>query len=203
GPPGTVSERARTSERPALTRLREVRRVSATSPATASDPGAPRTPGDKTARRLTGLRRSSVAISVIPLCQYGLGMAINLYIHCQRPDFHQQRPGQFLYGHGYPDRRRLALLPDQRLLSRRPGTHTTAALPQPSCGTHPAEVTLRRHPLASITGRSVCHDPRDAITTRRARLGDRRWVCVGRALPPVTPCDREPGPPGQGRSAST
>src|SRR5215813_15303769 len=36
GPPGTVSERARTSERPALTRLREVRRVSATSPATAS-----------------------------------------------------------------------------------------------------------------------------------------------------------------------
>ena len=55
--------------------------MSATSPATASDPGAPRTPGDKTARRLTGLRRNSVAISVILLCQYGLGMAINLYIH--------------------------------------------------------------------------------------------------------------------------
>jgi hypothetical protein len=55
--------------------------MSATSPATASDPGAPRTPGDKTARRLTGLRRNSVAISVIPLCQYGLGTAINLYIH--------------------------------------------------------------------------------------------------------------------------
>jgi len=55
--------------------------VSATSPATASDPGAPRTPGDKTARRLTGLRRNSVAIPAILLCQYGLDTAINLYIH--------------------------------------------------------------------------------------------------------------------------
>jgi len=55
--------------------------VPATSPATASDPRAPRTPGNKTARRLTGPRRGSVAIPVIPLCQYGLGTAINLSIH--------------------------------------------------------------------------------------------------------------------------
>ena len=53
----------------------------ATSPATASDPGAPRTPGDKTARRLTGPRRGSVAIPAIPLGQYGLGTAISLSIH--------------------------------------------------------------------------------------------------------------------------
>src|SRR5262249_44275435 len=69
------------SERPALSRLRKVRRMPATSPATASDPRAPRTPGDKTARRLTGPRRGSVAIPVMLLCHYGLGTAINLSIH--------------------------------------------------------------------------------------------------------------------------
>src|SRR5262249_56679232 len=40
--------------------------------------------------------------------------------HYQRPDIHQQRPGQFLHGHGHPDRRRLALQPDQRLLPAAP-----------------------------------------------------------------------------------
>ncbi len=52
-----------------------------TTPAATSDHGVPQAVADKTARRLTGLRRNSVAISVMLLFQYGLGMAINLYVH--------------------------------------------------------------------------------------------------------------------------
>lgn len=55
--------------------------MSATSPAAISDHGVPHAAASKTARRLTGLRRNSVAISVMLLFQYGLGMAINLYVH--------------------------------------------------------------------------------------------------------------------------
>jgi hypothetical protein len=55
--------------------------MSTTSPAATSDPGVPQAVEDKIARRITGLRRNSVAISVMLLFQYGLGMAINLYVH--------------------------------------------------------------------------------------------------------------------------
>ena len=50
------------------------------SPAVASGPAAPGTGPATLARRLTGLRRNSTAISVMLIAEYGLGMVINLYV---------------------------------------------------------------------------------------------------------------------------
>lgn len=50
------------------------------SPAVASGPAAPGTGPASLARRLTGLRRNSTAISVMLIAEYGLGMVINLYV---------------------------------------------------------------------------------------------------------------------------
>ncbi len=50
------------------------------SPAVAGGPAATATPAAILARRRTGLRRNSTAISVMLIAEYGLGMAINLYV---------------------------------------------------------------------------------------------------------------------------
>lgn len=46
----------------------------------------PRAPADRLARRVRGLRRNSLAISVMLLAQYGLGMAVNLYTPVPKTD---------------------------------------------------------------------------------------------------------------------
>lgn len=47
---------------------------------------SPRSPADPAARRVRGLRRNSLAISVMLLAQYGLGMGVNLYTQVPRSD---------------------------------------------------------------------------------------------------------------------
>ena len=52
-----------------------------------ADAGArPRSPTDRAARRVRGLRRNSLGISVMLLAQYGLGMGINLYTPVPKSD---------------------------------------------------------------------------------------------------------------------
>src|SRR5215472_5638371 len=52
-----------------------------------ADAGArPRSPTDRAARRIRGLRRNSLGISVMLLAQYGLGMGINLYTPVPKSD---------------------------------------------------------------------------------------------------------------------
>ena len=46
----------------------------------------PRSPTDPAARRIRGLRRNSLGISVMLLAQYGLGMGINLYTPVPKTD---------------------------------------------------------------------------------------------------------------------
>ena len=46
----------------------------------------PRSPTDPAARRVRGLRRNSLGISVMLLAQYGLGMGINLYTPVPKTD---------------------------------------------------------------------------------------------------------------------
>lgn len=46
----------------------------------------PRSPTDSAARRVRGLRRNSLGISVMLLAQYGLGMGINLYTPVPKTD---------------------------------------------------------------------------------------------------------------------
>jgi O-antigen/teichoic acid export membrane protein len=43
-------------------------------------------PADKSVRRMSGLRKNSLAISVMLLAQYGLGMGVNLYARVPRAD---------------------------------------------------------------------------------------------------------------------
>jgi len=46
----------------------------------------PRSPTDPAARRVRGLRRNSLGISVMLLAQYGLGMGVNLYAPVPKTD---------------------------------------------------------------------------------------------------------------------
>lgn len=46
----------------------------------------PRSPTDRAGRRIRGLRRNSLGISVMLLAQYGLGMGVNLYARVPKTD---------------------------------------------------------------------------------------------------------------------
>jgi hypothetical protein len=51
-----------------------------------ADAGTRPSPADKSVRRISGLRKNSLAISVMLLAQYGLGMGVNLYAQVPRAD---------------------------------------------------------------------------------------------------------------------
>jgi O-antigen/teichoic acid export membrane protein len=51
-----------------------------------ADAGTRPSPADKAARRISGLRKNSLAISVMLLAQYGLGMGVNLYAQAPKAD---------------------------------------------------------------------------------------------------------------------
>jgi O-antigen/teichoic acid export membrane protein len=51
-----------------------------------ADAGTRPAPADKAARRISGLQKNSLAISVMLLAQYGLGMGVNLYAQVPRAD---------------------------------------------------------------------------------------------------------------------
>jgi hypothetical protein len=51
-----------------------------------TNPAAPQSPAGRQARRRSGLRTNSAAISVMLLVQYGLGMGVNLYTRVPAAD---------------------------------------------------------------------------------------------------------------------